>query len=332
MRADRLLSILMLLQSRGQMSARELAAELEVSERTIYRDVEALSGAGVPVYAETGRDGGYGLLDSYRTSLTGLTDGEIRALFMLSIPAPLSQLGMSEELKTAMRKLAAALPDARRHDEERVRRRFHLDSAWWHQQETPVPYLQTIYAAVWADRRLQIAYRQPIGVTIAQTVDAYALVAKAGVWYLVCAQRGNMRVHGVADLLEVHQTGETFQRDADFGLAAFWEAWCAEREQDRARYPVTVRVAAHFIPFLPWYFGNTIHARLSQTEPADEDGSITLTLSFRSFEDARDRLLDLGRGVEVIEPLALRLSIADYARQIVDLYEGNLTVGGRDRG
>jgi predicted DNA-binding transcriptional regulator YafY len=321
MRADRLLSILMLLQSRGQMSARALAAELEVSERTIYRDVEALSGAGVPVYAETGRDGGYGLLDSYRTTLTGLTDGEVRALFMLSIPAPLSQLGVSQELKAAMRKLSAALPDARRQDEERVRQRFHLDSSWWHQHETPVPYLQTIHTAVWTDRRIHIAYRQPIGVTIEQVVDPYALVAKAGAWYLVCAYNSRMRVHSVADLIEVHIAGESFKRDGSFHLATFWEDWCAERERDQSLYPVTVRVAPHFIPYLPWYFGNAIRARMAQADPPDEEGRIILTLSFQSLESARDRLLDLGRGVEVMDPLALRLSIEDYARQIVALYE-----------
>lgn len=313
----------MLLQSRGQMSARALAAELEVSERTIYRDVEALSGAGVPIYAETGWDGGYGLLDSYRTTLTGLTEGEVRALFMLSIPAPLSQLGLSQELKTAMLKLAAALPAARRQDEERVRQRFHLDSTWWHQHETPVPYLQTIHAAVWADCRLQIAYRQPIGVTIEQVVDPYALVAKAGAWYLVCTYKGSLRVHSIADLTEVHASEEGFARKEDFHLAEFWEAWCAEREQAQSLYPVTVRVSSHFIPYLPWYFGNAIRARLAQAGPADKDSWITLTLSFESLETARDRLLDLGRGVEVIEPLALRLSIADYAQQIVALYEGD---------
>jgi predicted DNA-binding transcriptional regulator YafY len=321
MRADRLLSILLLLQSRGQMSARALAAELEVSERTIYRDVEALSGAGVPVYAETGRDGGYGLLDSYRTSLTGLTDGEVRAFFMLSIPAPLTQLGVSQELKTAMLKVEAALPAARRQDEEQVRQRFHLDSSWWHQHETPVPYLQTVHAAVWADHRIEITYRQPVGVTIKQIVDPYALVAKAGAWYLICAYNGRMRVHSVADLTEVHASEERFERDEDFHLAEFWEAWCAAREQDQSLYPVTVRVTSHFVPYLPWYFGNAIRARLAQADPPDEEGRITLTLSFQSLESARDRLLDLGRGVEVLDPLALRLSIEDYARQIVAMYE-----------
>jgi len=148
----------MLLQIRGRMTARELGKKLEVSERTIYRDIDALSAAGVPVYGEPGPEGGYALVDSYRTNLTGLTKGEVRALFMLGIPAPLADLGMSQELGAALLKLSAALPDARRHDEERVCfcQRFHLDSTWWRQGEELVPHLQTIHQAVWQDRKLHL--------------------------------------------------------------------------------------------------------------------------------------------------------------------------------
>lgn len=321
MRADRLLSLLMLLQSRGRMSARELAAELEVSKRTIYRDVEALSLAGVPIYAESGRDGGYALLDSYRTSLTGLTEGEVRALFMLSIPAPLADLGMGQELKTALLKLSAALPDVRRQDEARVRQRFLVDSTWWqHQGEEPVPYLQTIHQAVWEDRRLHIVYRPPFALQIEHEVEPYGLVAKAGIWYLVCARSGRVRVHRVADLLEVHLTEEPFVRPADFDLAAFWQGWCTEREQNRSLYPVTVRVAPGLLPLLPWYFGNGIREKIAASGGPDAGGWTVLDLAFESLEAARDRILSFGRGMEVLTPQALRLSIADYAEQIAALY------------
>ena len=159
MRADRLLSLLMLLQARGRLTAPKLAQELEVSERTIYRDIDALSAAGVPVYGEAGAGGGYALLDSYRTNLTGLTEGEVRALFMLSIPKPLADLGVGRELGAALRKLAAALPSARRDDEERVRQRFLLDAVGWEQVEESAPHLPTVHQAVWEDRRLHLAYR-----------------------------------------------------------------------------------------------------------------------------------------------------------------------------
>lgn len=185
MRADRLISLLMLLQVRGQMTARELAKELEVSERTVYRDIEALSFAGVPVYGEPGPDGGYALVDRYRTNLTGLTEGEVRALFMLSIPAPLSDLGMSQELRTALLKLTAALPAARRHDETWIRQRFHLDATWWQQGEGHVPHLKTIHQAVWQDCKLYVVYRPLFSVEIERLVLPYGLVAKAGTWYVL---------------------------------------------------------------------------------------------------------------------------------------------------
>ncbi len=320
MRADRLLSSLMLLQARGRMTAKTLAEELEVSERTIYRDMEALSIAGVPLYSEAGPEGGFALLDSYRTTLTGLTEGEVRALFMLSIPAPLAELGVSQELRSALLKLSAALPDARRHDEEQVRQRFHLDSTWWHQGEDSVPHLQTIHQAVWQDHKLNLKYRPMPTVEIEQQVDPYGLVAKAGVWYLVCARNSRVRVHRVSDLLDARVTGETFERLAQFDLAAFWRTWCIEREKRHVAYPVLVRVGPDFIPWLPMYFGNHIRDKIAQAGPPDAEGWITLELDFESLEAARDRILDLGRGVEVLKPLALRKSIADYAAQIVTLY------------
>ena len=159
MRADRLLSLLMLLQTRGKMTAQALAQELEVSERTIYRDIDALCTSGVPIYGEAGLDGGYALLDSYRTNLTGLSEAEVRALFMLNVPAPLADLGVSRELKSALLKLTAALPAARRPHEEHVRQRFYLDSAGWQRDEEAVPHLKTIHQAVWQDRKLYLTVR-----------------------------------------------------------------------------------------------------------------------------------------------------------------------------
>jgi predicted DNA-binding transcriptional regulator YafY len=227
MRADRLLSILMLLQARGKLTAEQLAAELEVSVRTIYRDLDALSAAGVPVYAERGPGGGCALLDSYRTTLTGLTQDEVRALFMLSIPAPLAELGVGQELRAALFKLAAALPASRRGDEERVRRRIHLDSVAWFQTNEPVPYLHTIQRAVWDDRRLDLVYRLPFDARGQWRVEPYGLVAKASTWYLVCTHGGHIRALRVSHVLDARLVDEPFQRPADFDLAAFWRAWCA---------------------------------------------------------------------------------------------------------
>ncbi|NLG49717.1 MAG: WYL domain-containing protein [Chloroflexi bacterium] len=319
MRADRLLSLLMLLQARGRMTARELAEELEVTERTIYRDMDALSAAGVPVYGEPGPEGGYALLDSYRTSLIGLSQGELQALFMLGIPAPLADLGVGQALKGALLKLAAALPDAQRADEARVRQRFYLDANWWDQGEEQVPHLTTIHQAVWQDRLLTVSYRV-YGVPVDRLVEPYGLVAKAGVWYLVCARKGRVRVHRVSELLDAHMEAESFERPPGFDLGAFWADWCAQRVELRALYHVTVRVAPHFVDALPGYLGPRIRERVAQAGPPDAEGWITLKLAFESFQAARAQLLGFGAGVEVLEPYALRRSLLDIAEQVVGLY------------
>jgi predicted DNA-binding transcriptional regulator YafY len=325
MRADRLLSILMLLQARGRMTAGELAGELEVSERTIYRDLDALSAAGVPVYAERGPGGGCALLDSYRTTLTGLTQDEVRALFMLSIPAPLAELGVDQELKMALLKLSAALPATRRHDEERARQRIHLDSSGWFETREPVPHLQTLQRAVWEDRKLHLAYRLRFEAQAEWLVAPYGLVAKANVWHLVCARGGHLRVYRVSQVLEAAISDESFERPADFDLAAFWQAWCAEVEEHRPYYPVVVRVAPDLVPWLPHYFGEPIReeiVRAQGTEAGSPDaqGWIRVTLPFESLPEARERLLGFGGAMEIVAPVALRESVVDFARQVVARY------------
>lgn len=323
MRADRLLSLLMLLQARGRMTAGKLARELEVSERTIYRDIDALSAAGVPVYGEPGPEGGYALLDSYRTNLTGLTEGEVRALFMLSIPEPLADLGVDHELGAALRKLSAALPAARRSEEQRVRQRFHLDATGWDQVEASAPHLPTVHQAVWQDRKLHLAYRiGPLALRVEQVVDPYGLVAKAGIWHLVYGVGGAVRVLRVAALLDARLSEEPCKRPADFDLARFWREWCAARDLSRGRYLVTVQAAPEFVSELPAYFGDAVRRQIAQAggKRADAEGRLTLQLPFESLEAARARILSFGRGVEVVEPYALRRSIQDYAEQIVQLY------------
>jgi predicted DNA-binding transcriptional regulator YafY len=322
MRADRLLSILLLLQARGprKLTAGQLAAQLEVSERTIYRDIDALSTAGVPIYGEPGPAGGYALLDSYRTSLTGLTGDEARALFMLSIPDALAELGVRQQLRSALLKLSAALPAARRDDEARVRQRFYLDSAWWRQGEEPVAHLPALHEAVWQDCRVWLAYRiEPLGIDITQVVDPYALVAKAGVWHLVAAVEGTLRVYRLAALSDVRLAEGHFQRPADFDLEAFWRAWCSDQEQSRASFTATVRVAPHFISELARRLGEQSR-RAVAAGCADSDGWIIATLPFESLEAARERILSFGGGVEVLEPPALRWSVQDFAAQTAAIY------------
>lgn len=322
MRADRLLSLLMLLQAHGRLTARRLADELEVSERTIYRDIQALSTAGVPVYGLGGPDGGFELVDSYRTDLTGLSEGEARALFMLTIPQALLNIGVGQELKAALRKLSAALPDARRQDEHRVRQRFYIDPVGWSAPgsrppaDRPAP-LNTIYQAVWQDRCLIIAYRSGPLQRVERLVQPYALAAKDGEWYLVYQSGGRLRVLRISNLLEVQSTTAGFARPDDFDLERYWRGWCEEVGRRQERYPVTVRVRRDFLPWVPHYFGAAVRERLDSAGGAAE---VTFRLSFESLEAARDRLLGCGRAVEVLDPPALRRSLLDYAEQIVAIY------------
>jgi predicted DNA-binding transcriptional regulator YafY len=239
---------------------------------------------------------------------------------MMSIPAPLTELGVSRELKAALLKLSAALPTIRRHDEERVRQRIHLDSVEWFHAKEPVPYLQTIQEALWQDRRLYLTYHLPFETQVERLVDPYGLVAKASVWYLVCARDGYIRVHRVSHVLAAYLTDESFERPAEFDLASYWKTWCTEVEKNRPRYPVTVRVAPNLISLLPKHFGHGIHAKIKEAEPMEVEGWITLTLPCESLEDARDRILGFGRAMQVLQPQALRDSILDYARQIVSVY------------
>jgi len=305
------------------MSARALATELEVSERTIYRDVEALAIAGVPIYAETGVKGGYALLDSYRTSLTGMNEPEVRALFMLSIPEPLADLGVSQELRSALLKLTAALPAQQRQDEAHVRQRIHLDAKWWFQGGEPHLHLPAIQQAVWQDLKLFIHYRVPYGpeVGVEQVVEPYGLVAKAGVWYVVYGHNGRFQARRISKILTVQVLEEPFTREDGFDLVEFWQTWCASFETQRPQYPVTVRVAPQFVAQLPYHFGETVHESVEAAGPADGHGWLTMTLPFESLDEARAKLLGLGGVVEVLAPMPLRLSLVDFAAQIVKLYE-----------
>ncbi|MBI5957803.1 MAG: WYL domain-containing protein, partial [Chloroflexi bacterium] len=258
MRADRLLSILLMLQVRGPITARHLAETLEVSERTIYRDLDALSAAGIPVYAERGPGGGCALSEGYRTNLTGLSADEVRTLFFAALPGPLADLGLGRALDDALLKLLAALPSARRDDAERFRQRIMLDSSGWFAAAEPVPFLPLLQEAVWTDQRVRIVYRRGDRQEIERVIDALGLVAKTSIWYLAGAADRQTRIYRVSRVLSADLTGEYFDRPADFDLAARWVEWVSGFEVSRAGYETTVRFAPGAIPLLPRVFGESL--------------------------------------------------------------------------
>lgn len=320
MRADRLLALLMLLQTRGTLTAAELAAELEVTERTIYRDVIALSTAGIPVYTERGPGGGIALVESYRTDLTGLRPEEARALTMLEIPEPLIRLGVGMDLKTALLKISVSIPSEAREQQTRSRQRIHLDATWWFQSEEPTPQLGMLLQAVWQDRMLHTIHRGTFDTPIELVVAPYGLVAKASIWYLVYLYEGRYHARRVSQIIEAELMPQTFRRDPDFDLPRFWQRWCAEYESERPRFVVSALVVPGLSDRLLKILAGEFVDMIPTPPDHQQEGWKLMRLNFESFEAARTRLLGLGNAVEVLEPLALRLSIADYADQIRSLY------------
>lgn len=322
MRADRLLSLLMLLQIRGKMTAQDLATELEVSERTVYRDIEALSTAGVPVYAERGPGGGCSLLEPYRTDLTGLTENELRALFLLSIPTTLSELGLDQGVKAALLKLRASLVPNRRENETWVRQRLYIDAENSPQgEQQPTPFLQVVYRAVCEDRQLDLVLQLSFDTRVEHRVDPYGLVARNNSWQLVCAREGNLHIYRLIDLLDARLLDEHFTRPPEFHLGEFWDQCRRRDEASRAVYEVTARISPALAPILRHWYGSQTDEILAHASVPDSQGWYRVTLPFESLYAARERILGLGRAIEVLEPLPLRQSLIDFAHQIVDFYE-----------
>ncbi|MBB5934398.1 helix-turn-helix transcriptional regulator [Streptomyces zagrosensis] len=277
MKSDRLLSILLLLQTRTRVPAAELADRLEVSVRTIYRDVESLSAAGVPVYAERGRHGGIALLPGYRTDVTGLTSHEARALFVLTAPGAHSALGLDGALGSALRKVMAALPAPHRPTAELTSRRILIDPDRWMTGPRPAVDLDVLETAVFTDRRLRIRYRHS-GATRprAYTVDPYGLVAKAGTWYLVADRGGEPRLFRADRIAAATVTDEPVRRRAGTELADVWEALRREVEERPVAVRVRVRVRRSRLDMFVRIVGSLLSTRVELVpEPVREPGAET---------------------------------------------------------
>lgn len=319
MRADRLISILMLLQTHERMTAEVLAKQLEVSTRTIYRDITALNMAGVPIYTDRGPGGGITLLESYRTSLTGMSEDETRALFMLSIPEALVELGVGGKLKTALLKLAGSLPAAQRMVPAHAQQRIYLDSSPWIPQGKSSPHLETLHRAVWDNRLVKIMYQGSFDTQIEIVLSPLGLVSKMNTWYLVGSENEHIRVIRVANILQVNDLGQTITRERDFDLPGFWKAWCDDVQGRRPVYPVKLKISPQLISKLHLYLGEEVKYSLSEVGP-DELGWREVIIFYEHFFQARESILNLGRAAEVLEPEALRFGVIDFARQIADYY------------
>jgi predicted DNA-binding transcriptional regulator YafY len=320
MRADRLLSIMLLLQTYRRMTAHDLADRLEVSERTIHRDMESLSAAGVPVVAERGIGGGWSLMGEYRTNLTGLNEAEIQALFLARSPRLLEDLGLGKAAEAAFIKLFAAVPPSMRRDAESASQRIYVDGAGWNQSEESVPLLPLLQEAVWRERRLRFKYQRGDDCEVERVADPLGLVAKGGVWYLVAAIDGDIRNYRISRVIEAEMIDQTFTRPEAFDLVESWRRSAVEFKSKLPRYPVIARVHPEAVNRL-YVIGR--FSRVESVAPpdqADEEGWRRASIIFQFEDDACECLLGLGGQVEILEPMELRRKIVDRARSVVEFY------------
>jgi predicted DNA-binding transcriptional regulator YafY len=323
MRASRLISVLLMLQTRGRMTARQLADELEVSVRTVYRDVEELSVSGIPVYADRGAHGGFQLVEGYRTKLTGLTPEEAETLFLSGYPGPAAELGLGTVLAAAQLKVLAALPPELRSRAARLRQRFHLDAPGWFQEPDATPHLQQIAESVWADRRLRMQYRRGSdeGLVVERVVDPMGLVLKSGVWYLVARSDGDMRTYRISRIMELARLQDSFERPDEFDLGEYWERSIAAYEASLPSFTATVRMRGDGLERLPDVIGRLAAEKaMAAAGPADPDGWVTLSIPLEDLWHAEPQILHLGPDAEVLEPPALRERVAAAARETAERY------------
>ncbi|MFJ7417910.1 helix-turn-helix transcriptional regulator [Streptomyces uncialis] len=335
MRAARLIRMVLLLQARASMTAAELARELEVSERTVTRDAQALSEAGVPVYADRGRVGGYRLVGGYRTRLTGLDRGEAEALFLSGVPGALREMGLEDAASAARLKVSAALMPSLRGASRTAAQRFHLDApGWFHAPKAPA-LLPAVADAVWDDRRITARYRQGGGISpgsgegedprpgeVERVLEPYGLVLKAGVWYLCArADTGAYRVYRIDRFTAVAAGAERFARDEEFDLPGFWAERAERFARALLRTSAVVRLSAEGAARLRLAVGAAA-AGEALAEPGEPDarGRVTVTVPVESDEVAYTQLLMLGPEAEVLAPPALRRRFTEATERMARHY------------
>ena len=315
MRADRLLALVLLLQSRGRLTAGQLATQLEVSVRTIYRDVVALGTAGIPVVADAM---GYRLVDGYRTQLTGLTPQEARGLALAGLPAAAAELGLASAVTSGELKLTAALPQDLREQATRMRQRFHVDAPGWYRDGDGSDHLSGVAEAVWAGHAIQVRYESWRG-SVHRRLEPYGLVLKAGVWYLVARCGADLRVYKVSQIQELMPLPDAVEVPARFDLAAHWRVHLAEFRRRLYQGDALVRLACSAIDQFTHVFGRAAEQAIATAAPSG-DGCLTVRLPIESLTHAEEHLLRLGARVEILEPAALRERIHSTARALATLY------------
>lgn len=321
MRASRLLSLLLLLQTRGRMTAEQLARELEVSVRTIYRDVEALSAAGVPVYGDAGHDGGYQLLGGYRTRLTGLTGPEAETLFLSGLPGPAAELGLGNVLAAATLKLRAALPASLRESADRLSERFYLDAPGWYRTSADTEFLPMVASAVWERQVIRMRYRRWKEPTeVERTIEPHGLVLKAGTWYVAARCDRSFRTYRVDQITDAQASGESFAPAPDFELETYWHGYLAGFHERLHTGHALIAISPGGAQRMRGLLPAAVVTAVLETGTVRPDGWIQATVPIESPSQALADFLRLGPDLEVLEPADLRERLIGTCRAMVALY------------
>ncbi len=318
MKASRLLFILTTLQARGRATAQALADECEVSLRTIYRDVDALSAAGIPIYAERGNLGGYRLLDGYRIRLNGMSVLEAEALFLSGLSSQVAELGLGAACERAQDKLLAALPAEMRDGAGRMRLRFHLDVPGWFGQSEHPPCLPKLAEAVWGERPIQIRYRSWTAEK-ERVLDPLGIVLKGGAWYLVARSDGSVRTFRVSRILQLELLEGRIGPSENFNLANYWTENARRFEQEHQPEHATLRLSPWAMKVMGAFLPPFAVAGAHVGEP-EHDGWRTVTLPMGPFEHAARDLLRFGADAEVLAPAELRMGVIGVIGQLASMY------------
>ncbi len=310
MKAERLMNILLLLQAKGRVTTSRLAKRMEVSTRTIHRDMEALAASGVPVYAERGKEGGWFLSEGYRTDLTGMKAEELRALSLVYTTSALNDTGMGSSFESAFLKLLASVPAAYRKEVESIRERVHIDATGWPQKIHSTPLLPLLLHAAEKNESLLVDYDKQ-GTLMQRTVDPLGLVAKGTIWYLVTRERGRFRTFRVTNLRGARRTGSKFERPESFQLQNYWNEWWDSFRKTIPRYVAEVEVSDRELAQIRWYPG----LRLLRTLPGGKERS-RLRIDFETEEWATRMILWMGADAKVISPVTLRRRVCEEASKI----------------
>lgn len=313
MRADRLLALMLLLQTRGKLTAKVLAEELGVSRRTILRDVDALSLAGVPIFAEGGHDGGIALDEQYRTTLTGLHTPEVQTLYIASNAAVLRDVGLGEAAERLLLKLLAALPAVHQPTVDHIRQRLMIDAAWWWRDAQPPPFWDDLQLAVYEDRRIETIYERYDGHVVERVLEPYSLVSKSSLWYLVAQREGDLRTYRVARFHRVRLLPERFMRRPDFDLQTYWQEHLQEFIESFSEYRCTLRIHPERVAFVKWL----APGRWEAVGAPDNAGWITLRLMLDSALMAKMLVFGLGSFAEVLDPPELPEAVLADARSLM---------------